>query len=228
MIGVISALRTARLKNRKRFIGRCLPRGDRAGMSAKKRSHARGFTLIELMTALVILALLGLMSYRGLSAVLDSREHVARETAKWRALAAFFNRLENDLQRAAPRPVRGASADSAALRGARSASGDSIELTRFGAHDGGEAPRRIAYTKNAAHEIELWLWPGLDAAPLSQPQRYPVLSGVTRLEFDYLGADLAWLDGWPSPGSARLLPAAVRVRVVLASGEELVRVFALA
>ncbi|MGP1676058.1 MAG: prepilin-type N-terminal cleavage/methylation domain-containing protein, partial [Burkholderiales bacterium] len=32
---------------------------------------ARGFTLIELMSALLVLSLLALMSYRGLGAVLD-------------------------------------------------------------------------------------------------------------------------------------------------------------
>ena len=36
----------------------------------------RGFTLIEIMTALLVLSLLALMSYRGLGAVLDAREHV--------------------------------------------------------------------------------------------------------------------------------------------------------
>ena len=88
-------------------------------------------------------------------------------------------------------------------------------------------PRRIAYGLNENQEIELWLWPGLDTAPAARPARYPVLRGVTKLEFQYLNADLAWVDAWPtSPGDAAM-PRAVRLRIVLASGAEIVRVFAL-
>ena len=42
-------------------------------MKSSPRAAARGFTLIELMTALLVLSLLALMSYRGLGAVLDAR-----------------------------------------------------------------------------------------------------------------------------------------------------------
>ncbi len=42
-------------------------------MSCHAPSRQAGFTLIELMVALLILSLLALMSYRSLCAVLDSR-----------------------------------------------------------------------------------------------------------------------------------------------------------
>jgi general secretion pathway protein J len=193
------------------------------------RSRARAFTLIELLTALVILSLLGLMSYRALGAVLDTREHVALETAKWRALAAFFTRFEHDVQNAAPRPVRGAGPETPALRGSSNMAGTAlVELTRLGAPDDSEPPRRIAYAVNARGEVELWLWPAIDTAPESQPQRHAVLTGVQHLELSYLAPDLSWVDAWPTSSSTRALPAAVRVRVVLTTGEEIVRVFALA
>ena len=192
-------------------------------------AHGRGFTLIELLTALLILSLLGVMSYRGLSTVLDARERVTQETAKWRALSEFFMRFERDVQRAAPRPVRGVSESTPAFQAQpAAAAGPLIELTRFGSADEAEPPRRIAYALNALHEIELWLWPALDAAPAAQPERHRVLSGVRQLEVQYLGADFAWVDAWPAARSERPLPLAVRVRLVLDSGEEFVRVFSLA
>jgi general secretion pathway protein J len=64
-------------------------------------------------------------------------------------------------------------------------------------------------------------------APTALPARYPVLSGVTTLEFHYLSADLAWVDAWPASPRGADMPRAVRLRFVLASGEEIVRVFAL-
>jgi len=189
---------------------------------------ARGFTLIELLTALFILSLLALMSYRALSAVLDARERVGQETAIWLRVAAFCARFEQDVQLAAPRPVRTASGAAPAWLGRPDTlPGPGLEFSRFTSGEGMTTPRRIAYGLNENQEIELWLWPGLDVAPAAQPARYPVLRGVTTLEFQYLNADLAWVGEWPmSPGDAAM-PRGVRLRIVLASGEEIVRVFAL-
>jgi general secretion pathway protein J len=77
-----------------------------------RRGRPRGFTLIEILSALLILSLLALMSYRGLGAVLDAREHTRYETEKWRRVSAFFARFERDVQLAAPRPVRATSSSS--------------------------------------------------------------------------------------------------------------------
>lgn len=191
-------------------------------------AQARGFTLIELLTALLILSLLALMSYRGLGAVLDAREHVRLETEKWRSVALFFARFEHDVQRAAPRPVRAASGTAPAWRGqADTTLGPRLEFSRFGSAEGVDIARRLAYGLNVNQEIELWLWPGLDVAPDAVPARYPVLTGVTRFDLQYLDADLAWVDAWPASVRAPPIPHAVRLRIVLASGEELVRIFAL-
>jgi len=173
----------------------------------------RGFTLIELMCALLILSLLALMSFRGLGAVLDARDHVRQETEKWRGVAAFLSRFQRDLQLSAPRPVRAASGR--------------IEFSRFAAAEDIDTPRRVAYVLNANREIELWLWPGFDALPNAQAARYPVLSAVALFELQYLDTELAWVDAWPRSERDAPLPRALRLRVVLASGEELVRVFAL-
>jgi hypothetical protein len=43
----------------------------------------------------------------------------------------------------------------------------------------------------------------------------------------YLDNTLAWADTWPRSDRDPPLPRAVRLHVVLASGEDLVRVFAL-
>jgi len=187
-----------------------------------------GFTLIELLTALLILSLLALMSYRGLGAVLDAREHVSRETDKWQHVASFFARFERDVDLAAPRPVRSASGSAPAWLGTLDPTlGPRLEFSRFPSAEGVDTPRRVAYGLNEKHQIELWLWPGLDAAPDVLPARYPVLSEVTKFEFQYLNADRAWVGVWPTSPGDSAIPRAVRLRIVLASGEEIVRVFAL-
>jgi general secretion pathway protein J len=188
----------------------------------------RGFTLIELLTALLVLSALALMSYRGLGAVLDAREHVTRETDKWRRVAAFVARFERDVKLAAPRPVRSASGTAPAWRGIPGASSEPLlEFSRFASVEGMDSARRLAYRLNDRQEVELWLWPGLDIAPGALPARYPVLVDVTAFELQYLNTNLAWMDGWPGSAFDVPIPQAVRLRIVLASGEEIVRVFGL-
>ena len=152
-------------------------------MKAAAMYSARGFTLIELLTALLILSALALMSYRGLGAVLDAREHVTKETDKWRRVAAFVDRFERDVKLAAPRPVRSASGTAPAWRGIPgSATEPLLEFSRFASVDGMDSARRLGYRLNDRQEIELWLWPGLDIAPGALPARYPVLAAVTAFD----------------------------------------------
>ncbi len=188
----------------------------------------RGFTLIELLTTLLILSLLALMSYRGLAAVLDSRVHLREDAQKWRNLDAFFARFERDVQLAAPRPVRNGSGTAPAWVGRNDpAYGSTLEFSRFTPTESGDTPRRLAYRLNQAGQIELWLWPGLDVSSDSPPLRYPVLAGVREWQLAYLDARHVWVDSWPANALDAPVPAAVQVRVVLATGEAIVRVFAL-
>jgi general secretion pathway protein J len=173
----------------------------------------RGFTLIELMSALLILSLLAVMSFRGLGAVLEARDRVKLETEKWRSVAAFFSRFQRDVQLSAPRPVRAGSGR--------------LEFSRFAAAEGIDTPRQVAYRLNENREIELLLWPGLDIATNAEPTRYAVLSAVAEFKLQYLDSGLAWVEAWPRTERDAPLPQAVRLRIVLASGEELVRVFSL-
>ena len=90
-----------------------------------------------------------------------------------------------------------------------------------------DVARRIGYRVNEKQEIELWLWPSLDIAPATVPARYTVLAGVTALDLQYLNANSEWASVWPSSRLDPPIPLAVRLRIVLASKEELVRVYAL-
>ena len=162
------------------------------------------------------------------AAVIDTREHVAQETAKWRTLASFFARFERDVHLAMPRAVRTAAGGAPAWRGMPGTTQvPLVEFSRFASVDGVDTARRLAYALNEKQEIELWLWPGLDIAPNAVPARYPLLNGVARFELRYLNAGLAWVDVWPAVAADASIPRAVQLRIVLASGEEIVRIFEL-
>jgi general secretion pathway protein J len=53
-----------------------------------------------------------------------------------------------------------------------------------------------------------------------------MLAGVKQFELHYLTRRLAWVDEWPAPADDAI-PRAVLLRLVLASGEQIERIFAL-
>jgi general secretion pathway protein J len=194
----------------------------------KSAPAARGFTLIELLTALLILSLLSLMSFRGLGAVLDARTRVGMETTKWQRIDAFYARFEKDTQLAAQRAVRSPTGESPAwIFRPESETGPLLEFSRIGSNEATDPPRRVGYGLNSKHQVELWLWPGLDLTPDAFPARYAVLDGVRKLEIQFLNAELAWVSAWPSSPRDPPIPRAVRLRIELAPDEEIVRIFAL-
>lgn len=196
-----------------------------AGASGVLRN---GFTLIEVLVTLWILAVLALLSFRGLDTVLTTRDQVLAESAKWQELDDFFARFSQDVQLAAPNPARAGAIQVPAWQGTAIAD-DAVPLlqfSRFAAIEGQDRLRRIAYTLNARNELELWLWPGLELG--QTPERHVVLAGVDSASIDYMGVELVWMDSWPRQTFDTAIPRAVRLRLVLASGESIVRIIALA
>jgi len=193
----------------------------------------RGFTLLEILVALIIFGLMSVMAYRGLTSVLQSRDHLAQENRKWRAVAMLFARIEQDLNQLANRPVRDSNDLNAApfvaqavLRGEHEAM---LSFTRMGYADQAGAlagPLRSGY-RLRGETVEQLLWPAPDAAPRAVPAVNGLLDNVSVLEFQYLDASGAWHTQWPLAGSNNVFPAALQVVLGLKSGERIVRLFAL-
>jgi len=203
-------------------------------MQIPSGQEQRGFTLIELLVALVILTLLSVAGYRGLDAVLQTRERVSAETRKWQHLAFFFARMGQDIAQAVQRPVRdedGAIMRAAWVGTAVKVGENDAELifTRAGIPDQGvalQAPQRIGYRLEQG-AIVMLRWPVLDQAPRIQPVRYTLLEGVRDFKLRYLDRDGIWQPQWQYPSDLKKLPVAAEVTLTLASGEIITRIFAL-
>ena len=198
------------------------------------RQKQRGFTLIELLVALVILTLLSVAGYRGLDAVLQTRERVAAETRKWQHLAFFFARMSQDVAQAVQRPVRdedGAIVRAAWVGTAVKVGENDAELifTRAGIPDQGgalQAPQRIGYRLEQG-AIVMLRWPALDQAQRVKPVRYTLLEGVRDFKLRYLDRDGIWQLQWQYPSDLNRLPVATEITLTLASGEVITRLLAL-
>src|SRR5205807_9023813 len=53
-----------------------------------------GFTLLEVLIAVAIVAVIALLGYRALAALSDAETRLAAEATRWRTLDLFFARLE--------------------------------------------------------------------------------------------------------------------------------------
>jgi general secretion pathway protein J len=70
--------------------------------------RARGFTLVELLVAISIFALIGMASYRVLGSVLQTNERLTVRIEQLRVLNRAFWMLQQDVEQLLPRDVRGA------------------------------------------------------------------------------------------------------------------------
>ncbi len=192
-------------------------------------SRARGFTLVELLVALAIFAILTGFAYRGLTAMLESRAALETESRKWRDVAIFVGRLDRDLNAALERSSFGASDTKLAPVSSvieSSASPEGLALTRSGSplqESALAAPQRIAYRFHDG-AVERLSWAGVDIAPRDEPTAVVVLKKVTAFTVRFLDPAGEWRTTWGLPLSAETkFPAAVEVTVQLASGERIVR-----
>jgi general secretion pathway protein J len=71
-------------------------------MRTRARRRDRGFTLIELLVAAGLLAVLALLSWRGLESVLTARERITAASDELRSLTMAFAQMDEDLRRSWP------------------------------------------------------------------------------------------------------------------------------
>lgn len=181
---------------------------------------------MEVLVALLLMSLLAVISYRGLVALSDARDHVMSAADRWREIDLFFTRFEQDVSLAVPRAVRHGSEARPAWLSIQDAAGlRRLEFSRLAAPDTDEGPRRTAYVVNEQNEIELWLWPALDSAATAVPVRYPIVGQVARISLRHLSKGKSWSVDWPVLAASASVPFAVEICVRLQSGEEITRIF---
>ncbi len=180
---------------------------------------ARGFTLLELLIAIAIFALLGLGTYRMLDSVLQTdkvtRAHEMQLRELVRAMAAF----ERDVLQVQARPTRDPFGDPRAALLGEDLDAPALELTRSGWRNPLGQSRSGLQRVRWQLSGEQWqrqYWTVLDQAQDSQPQVQQALDGVTRLQLRYLDQEGSWQTSWPpqsnNPDDAlKLLPQAVEL-----------------
>lgn len=173
-------------------------------MKPGKRQSA-GFTLLELLVAMGIFAVIGAMALGGLNAIVGQGSQTQEQTDRLARLQRAMRLIATDLASAEPRFVRdelGDSGEKPLIADGRG--GFLIRLTRGGWPNPANLPhrgtlQRVQYRLEDGKLIREY-WPVLDRVLGQEPRSEELLTGVTDVKLLFLddqeGAG-EWQQQWP-------------------------------
>ena len=199
----------------------------------QRRAAAAGFTLLELLVALIVFAIMSAIAYGGLNRIFAVRERIDAENRKWRELTLVFGRLEEDIGQAVNRTYldsfgtrKSALIGHAQLVGVDDAN---LSLIRMGAGGSTGVAADMSHVGYRLREgrLELMQWPALDLPPRAVPTVHVLMQEVQAFELAFMNEKGVWEDKWEPDASASVLPRAVQISLTLAGGTRVKRVVAL-
>ena len=175
-----------------------------------------GFTLLELLVAMGIFALMASMAYGGLNVIMKEREATDQQAARLAHLQTSFFWLGRDLELAINRPIRDEYGDRQMALSSADIGVYRLELTRAGWRNPAGRTRshlqRVAYSVRDNQLIRFY-WNVLDRAQDSKPLETVLLDGVIRMDLRFLAGLGAthnpgqsqgspeWTENWPDNGT---------------------------
>jgi len=202
--------------------------------------HQKGFTLMEVLIAVAITAVIGLGVWQVLSGVVLARDRVNEAADDFDQIQRTMLLLERDLTQLVNRPARDVYGD---FQPALSSRQEEFELvlTRQGWRNPLGTRRsslqRVAW-EYTGEELRRRYWLTLDQGQEDNSQDVLVLPDITAFDIRFLDDQRNWTDGWPTeealaglnPGARPDIPLPLGIQVTLEHERfgELVRTFAVA
>jgi general secretion pathway protein J len=193
-----------------------------------------GFTLLELLVALAVFAVIGIAAYSGLKSVLTTRASVEAETQRLNRLQMALYFIERDVEQIVARPVRDEFGQTRpALQGADS-DNPLLIFTRDGWDNPLQRPRaglqRVSYRLDG-NVLLRGYWQTLDRAGDNTLNETPLLENVEAVHLRFLDQANRWQRQWPradqTDAASAGLPRALEISLQLAGWGEIIRLLPL-
>lgn len=196
--------------------------------------HCRGMTLLELLIAVAVFAVLAVLAYGGLNVVMNNSRTANIEAERLANVQRVFARIGADMEQMTNRPVRDAFGDTqaAVLSDFDEAAGSRIEFSRQGLQNPAGKARsslqRVAYQLRERQLIRK-SWAVLDRAQDSEAYEAEMLDGVKRFEVHFIGSSGERITNWQAnPALGEYLPRAVEVTLELEGWGKITRLYRVA
>ena len=185
------------------------------------RRQARGFTLLELLVAMGIFAVIGAMALGGLNTVVDQTTIAREQMDRLARLQRALRLMNGDFSNLVPRVVRDelGSAGEAPLLADGRLFGVEIRLSHGGWPNPAGLPhrgtlQRVQYRLDDDKLIREY-WQVMDHVLGQEPRSEELLSGVNDFKLFYLDAQDEWQTRWPPAQATSAVdeqrPRAVRI-----------------
>lgn len=162
-----------------------------------------GMTLIEVLVAMSLLAILSVLGYKAFSNLLIARERLMETSTQWIDLARLFRRIERDLAGLEPSQVRVSFSPRLSLDQVSGKPRLTLPIYSALADDGRE---RIVYQQQAAGLV----W----SSTRVEGEFFPLLGAAYQVRWRVLLNDGRWVESWPDASGAQARALEMRVAQV--------------
>jgi general secretion pathway protein J len=187
------------------------------------RDGRSGFTLVELLVAISIMSIVAIIAWRGLSALVATRDRLGPEADDVRALLTAFGQIERDLAHAVTPALVLAGASPVSVQTVDGS--PALQILRFSEPlaDGGSAVQQVTYAVVDGALLRQCSAPvrSVLAAAGANPSTVRLIAGIASMQVRVWRVNEGWIV--PAPNDATP-PPGVEVVIKRSDGTSLRRV----